>query len=568
MAPRPLRKVSGTGRRPRAPYRRWTLALAALTATLLVGTFLQPAGSTPPAAAAPNDIYVYGWPGQSGLKVWRHICDDGRVPRPDWDFQTITGAPPPFGPEAVGWQPKPGGGAYGIEAYFPSAPDVDIFQIEAYAPGGQTSGWARVDYSPRPGNVDYIGVIADFVDTQPGWHTIDASDWQYDWYPKIGGDDAGPVIENQTIEQITNTFGAGSALFTMYLGCDGRRFYVDGYQVGSSVTGWNSYDLEAYLRSDISLRLLGGRISTCGTSPKRFPQSVSFRGGFSPAGRWEGQQYVGRRNGRWRVVARGNSGGSFGYQAKVRENSWFDAVYPGTLNYEFSHSEPDWYVPAFPSIKIRAADLVVRKGQRMVFTGSIKPAKKLHYTILRAVPKGKKWSRFQSLGTFKTNNRGRFRFTVRTPTPGWARINILTQTEKDLTSALTPRAIVYQVLKPRKPPKRHSSPGPTPQPTGPDPTPDYNAPDPGSSDPPTSYGRPKGFGNCRWVPVGGPPGRPIASRTVDDAVVGGDRTEAMVTPPVSTSPEAGFGRYAVTEAPAVTPAVPLVPNANLPTKAG
>ena len=191
MAPRPLRKVSGTGRRLRAPYRRWTLALAALTATLLVGTFLQPAGSTAATAAAPTTFFVYGWPGQSGLKVWRHICDDGRVPPPDWDFQTVTGGPPPFGPEAVGWKPKPGGGAYGIETYFPSAPDVDIFQIETYAPGGQTSGWARVDYSPRPGNVDYIGVIEDFVDTQPGWHTIDASDWQYDWYPYIGDERAG-----------------------------------------------------------------------------------------------------------------------------------------------------------------------------------------------------------------------------------------------------------------------------------------------------------------------------------------------------------------------------------------
>ncbi len=536
--------------------------------TLLLATLLQPPGSTATAATAQSNVLIHGWPGtQAGLSVYRFICDDGRVPRPDWDFDAVYNGPPPFGPEAIGWIPKPGGGAYGIQTYFPSAQDVDIFQIEAYAPGGQTSGWARVDYSPRPGNVDYRGVIEDFVDTQAGWHTIDASDWQYDWYPYIGDEPAGAAIQNQTIEQMTDSFGPGGASFTMYMGCDGNKFYVDGYQVGSSVTGWNSFDFEDYLQSDVSLWLNGGPISTCGTSPKRFPRTVSFQGNFSPAGPWEGQQFVGRRNGKWRVVARGSSAGAFSYRAKVTENSWFDGVYAGTVNTEFSHSEPDWYVPAFPSIKIRAADLTVRQGTPMVFTGSIKPAKKLSYTVLQAVPKGRKWSNFRSRDTFKTDNRGRFRFTVRTPTPGWARINILTQTEKDLTSTLTPRAIVYQVLKPKKKPKKNGSSGPAPESTGPDPSPDYNAPDPGTTDPPTSYGRPRGFGKCRWVPVGGPPGRPIAGRTLDDAVLGGDRTEAMVTPPIAAPPETSFGRYAETEAPFVPPAVPLLPNANPQTKA-
>ncbi len=85
-------------------------------------------------------------------------CDDGELPGDDWTFDVVRNGPPPFGPEAIGWIPKDLGGAYGIEAYFPSAPDVDVFQIEAYAPWGQTSGYARVNYYPRPGNVDFIGV--------------------------------------------------------------------------------------------------------------------------------------------------------------------------------------------------------------------------------------------------------------------------------------------------------------------------------------------------------------------------------------------------------------------------
>ena len=462
MAPRPLR----------GPYRRWALAVAALVSTLLVGTLLQPSGSTAAAAMDSSYTLIHGWPGtQAGLKVWRSNCDNGELPGDDWRFDVVRNGPLPFGPEAIGWIPKDLGGAYGIETYFPSAPDVDVFQIEAYSPSGQTSGYAQVNYYPRPGNVDFIGVTPDFVDTQDGWHTIDASNLQYDWYRLVDDEYDGTVVQDQTIEQMTNTYGAGAAWFSMYLGCDGNPFYVDGYQVGSTVSGWNAFDFEDFFHVNVSLRVRGGPISTCHTSPARFPNPVSFKGRITPGAAWQGQQFVGRRNGRWRIVARGASA-NIAFSERVNENSYFDAVHPGSVNTAFNHSEPDNYVPAFPSITLRTNKRTVRKGQRMVFTGSLKPARRMSYTVLRAVENGRRWTRFQSLGTRKTDARGRFRFTVRTPEPGWARINILTKTEKDLTSTINPNAIVYEVLKPkkkkRKPPPSH---GPAPQPQLPDPDP-------------------------------------------------------------------------------------------------
>ncbi len=117
----------------------------------------------------------------------------------------------------------------------------------------------------------------------------------------------GTVVQDQTIEQMTDTYGAGAAWFSMYLGCDGNPFYVDGYQVGSTVSGWNAFDFEDFFHVNVSLRVRGGPISTCHTSPARFPNPVSFKGRITPGAAWQGQQFVGRRNGRWRIVARGAS---------------------------------------------------------------------------------------------------------------------------------------------------------------------------------------------------------------------------------------------------------------------
>ena len=366
-------------------------------------------------------------------------------------------------------------------------------------------------YYPSAGNVDWYaysddgaGSDPDFVDNTAGWHTLDASDMKYDWFSLTNGEFDGGVVQDVTIADFTATHGAGTAWARIFLGCDGKPFYVDGFQLGSSVAGFDTYNYEDYRTPALSLSPVGGRINTCHVSAGAYPQRVTFRGRMSPAGPWEGQQFVGRRHGHWRVVARGNTTGKLKYSAKVYENSYFDLVRPWTLDTRFGHSSPDWYVPAFPHIEFRAASKTIRQGKALRFTGTIKPGKKLSYTPLRAEPKGNKWGPFQSMGTRKTDAKGRFSFTVKTPRPGWARINILTKTEKDLTSALTPRAIIYEVLKPKKKKHNAGSANPTSDPVvnngeQVDPTPTTQNP------PPPFVPRVKGYGKCGWYPLGGPP---------------------------------------------------------------
>jgi hypothetical protein len=493
----------------------------------------------------PNTKVVHGWPGtQAGLTVWRVDCLNGQVAEHDWGFLITDDVPGSYGQRAIGWEPTHTGGAYGIEARFPSAADVDVFQIDAYAPGGQTSGYAQVNYYPRdgvaPDNVDWIGILeADFVDTQAGWHTIDASDWQYDWYRLVDDEFDGTVVQDQTIEQITDANGPGAAWFRLNLGCDGNPYYVDGFQLGSSETGWDVYDFEDFRNVNISLGVRGGRISTCHTSAGRFPNKVSFQGRISRAGPWQGWQFVGRRKGHWRMVAAGRSAGRFGFSMKVNENSYVDAVHPWEVHTRFVDSEPDNYVPAFPTIKLRASARQVRKGQPIVFTGRIKPSQKMSYTVLRAEARGRRWANFQSLGTHKTDRRGRFRFVVRTPQPGWARINIITKTEKDLTSAINPRAILYKVLKPKKKKKNeqvHN--GPAPQPDVPYVPP--VDPDPITPIPPGPQGRVRGYGNCGWLPAGRPPtNRPMngPAGRVPGANGGADLSTSTRTPRLPVVPD-------------------------------
>ena len=487
------------------------LGLAGTLVLLLVATLVQPAGSAH-ALAAGSDVTVHGWPGgQANLKVWRTNCSDSNVvAADDWEFSAVNGSPDPYGPTAIGWTPTGTSGGYGIEAYYPDATSLDVFQTEVYAPAGSTKGFAEVHYYPA-GNVDWYGYSddgagadPDFVDDQDGWHTLDASEMEYDWFSLTDDEFDGGLVQDMTIADFTALHGAGTAWARIFLGCDGNPFYVDGFQLGSSVAGWDTYDFEDYRTPNLTLNLVGGRINTCHVSAGAYPQRVTFKGRMSPGGPWEGQQYVGRRNGHWRVVARGNTSGNVKYSAKVYENSYFDLVHPWTVDTRFGDSR-DWYIPAFPKIQVRAASTTVRQGKVLRFTGTIKPSKKLTYTPLRAEARGRKWGPFQSMGTRRTDAKGRFSFTIKNPRPGFARINILTKTQKDLTSALTPRAVIYEVLKPKKkkqPVTNNNQPS--------DPNVDDGEqvdPTPTPQDPPSPF-VPRlvnGYGNCGWYPTGGPP---------------------------------------------------------------
>jgi hypothetical protein len=492
--------------------RRWrSAAFAALI--MVCGLFV----ATPqPAGAAAKGTYhrTFGYPdGQQGLTVEHYLCGasnraapkEQAAPSP-WPFRIAGGSPDPYGPHGIGWTPPLSGEALGVETYFPFPTDVDIFRILLDAPAGNTAGFAQVWYYPPGSDVAWQG-IARFAFTQDDWRWTTAAAAAFDWFRYSNGAYDGTQVLDQTVAGFTQSQGGDGegAYFSFLAGCDGNPFSVDGFEVGSSVSGWDEFDLDGY-QSRISLRETRS-ISTCQTSPARWPNKMSFRGSLAPAGRWLGWQYAGPpKKGKWRVVARGTTQRRFGYTARVTENSFFDADYPPTSTHEYRDTD-DIYVPAFPSITLRASDRAVRKGQKIVFTGSIKPARKLTYTPLRAVAGKRGWTRFQSLGTRKTDNRGRFRFVVRTPDIGWARINIITQTEHDLTSTINPRAVLYEVLKPKK----------QPSPPPPNPVQDNYNPDPvqPEPDPLIPHGRrPRGYGQCGWYPTGQPPSRPIVGRGI------------------------------------------------------
>jgi hypothetical protein len=531
---------------------------AVVAVTLLVALFPP---ISPQATAAGKQTYyrTFGYPeGQHGLHVFRTACDGGQLASDQWPFQIVGGEKPPWGPHGIGWVPQETGGAYGVQATFARPTTVDILQIDVLAPAGQAQGFARVDYDPGDGG-QWIGLSAEPIITQSGWHTIDASEWLYNWFHYSNGQLV-ETVSGVGLRSFTSSHGgdgAGAGI-TMYFGCDGNRFAVDGFAVGSSANGWNVYDFDGY-RSRVGLSATRSR-STCQTSPARWPNKISFRGRHNPGGKWQGWQYVGKRNGHWRVVERGTAANRFAFSARVDENSWFDAAHPHTADTEYSDS-PDLYVPAFPSIRFRAAAKNVLRGKPLVFTGSIRPARRLSYTVLRSVPVRGRWGAFQSLGTRKTDGRGHFRFTVRSRTPGWARIDILTKSEHDLTSTITRQSVTYQVLKPKKPPKP-----PPDQPTNnvpEDPGGGYVPPAPEPDGHDGHVLRPKGYGNCKWYPVGRPPGRIQARETGLDIA-------AELRNPAGGEPSNPWQRYAkapgraegplVNPPPDGPPAVPAPPS--------
>lgn len=226
------------------------------------------------------------------------------------------------------------------------------------------------------------------------------------------------------------------------------------------------------------------------------------------------------RDSKWRRVARGSTSQRFSYRAKVAENSWFDASYGPTATHEYADSR-DIYVPAFPSIELRAGSRTVVRGRRLVVTGVIRPARPLSFAILQAVPQGRQWSQLQKIGSQRADKRGRFRFNVPTGRLGWNSIDILTKSGHDLTTTISRKSVHYKVVKPQAPPSNNSGPGTTVS------TEDNSAADGSQQDIPTGgthkadresgpnvLERPRGYGACGWYLPGRPPGRAVLSRTV------------------------------------------------------
>jgi hypothetical protein len=407
-----------------------------------------------------------------------------------------------------------------VETSFAAPAEVDIFRILAHGAPGQNIGFANVWYYP-PGS-DYVWQGISWLSTDvPGWGTWDVADDNFAWY-RYSGDNPDGTTATGTIAGFAASQGGNGegAYFSINFGCDGKPFAVDGFEVGSSTTGWNAFNFEGY-KSEVSLSTTKAATNRCAVSVGTFPREVTFRGGLSESGGWRGWQWVGvGRDSKWRRVATGSTSQRFSYRAKVAENSWFDASYGPTATHEYADSR-DIYVPAFPSIELRAGSRTVVRGRSLFVTGVIRPARPLSFSILQAVPQGQQWSQLKKIGSQRADKRGRFRFRVPTGSLGWNSIDILTKSGHDLTTSISRRSVHYRVVKPQAPPSNDGAPTTTVS------TEDDSTAGGNQQDIPTGgthkgdresrpvvLERPRGYGACGWYIPGRPPGRAVLSRTV------------------------------------------------------
>ena len=448
----------GTGRpvRKDAVHRRWALAGAALA---VVRDYFWPRSCNRRVDRGGRRTYHrHLWLPGRGSRVSTSGARLRRRPVPRLTTGTSRssgGAPPPFGPEAVGWTPS-GGGAYGVETYFPRATRCGHPPDRGLGAGRAGPGCARVDYPPNAGDIDYIGVIEDLVNTRPAGTRSMPVHWQLRLVPvHRRGKSSSTVIKSQTIEQLHELPTAETAwrvVRDVHRAVTATGSMSTGSQVGSSVDGWNVYDFDGYRSPSRTLR---SRARARPVRPLR-PLAEQDLVPRPAQPRWQVAGVAVRRQAERSLAC----GRAWHRRRIVRVHRPGDGELAGSMLPTLTRRTPstatvdDLYVPAFPSIGFRAA-AKHRPHRASRWCSPVRSSRRqrLSYTVLRSVPVRGRWGAFQSLGTRKTDGRGHFRFAVRSPTPGWARIDILTKSENDLTSTITRRAVTYQVLKPKKKPQ-------------------------------------------------------------------------------------------------------------------
>jgi hypothetical protein len=408
-----------------------------------------------------------------------------------------------------------------VETSFANPTQVDVFRIYQIGAAGEDIGLALVHYNPQSGNQTWQGELSLSTDVA-GWGQWDVADLDFTWYRFTNGV-YDQTTATGTVAEFTSSHGGdgAGARFSFNFGCDGRPFGIDGFEVGSSTSGWNAFNFEGY-PSKVELSAQESTLDRCALSVRSFPREVTFAGTLTEPGGWRGWQYAGvGKSSKWVAVpkASGSTSNGFSYRARVAENSWFDASYGPTSTHEYSDSR-DIYVPAFPSIELKAADRTVTRGRQLVVTGAFKPARPLPFEVLYTVAEGQRWGALRKIKSLRADQQGRFRFTVPTGRLGWGAISVFTKTAQDLTTTISRQSVLYKVVKPK-------APKPPPAPPTFVSTDDDEAATGSGGDAPEGeiHGRlhrallekPRGYGGCDWYLPGRPPGRVALGRTVDPA---------------------------------------------------
>ena len=157
------------------------------------------------------------------------------------------GAPPPLGNRTVGYDLQ-GGNAVGSLHYVDSMADTTTAELSVYA-GDGASGVAYAGIqAPADADSDDVWIGRASVSAPAGaWTRVQATELSYTWtkYDMVAQRalTTGPA-PNATMEQVLAALGGdGPGFYTIGFGCDGARFSMDAWRIG---TGGNvtSYDLE------------------------------------------------------------------------------------------------------------------------------------------------------------------------------------------------------------------------------------------------------------------------------------------------------------------------------------
>jgi len=157
------------------------------------------------------------------------------------------GAPPPLGNRTVGYDLQ-GGNAVGSLHYVDSMAETTTAELSVYA-GDGASGVAYAGIqAPADADSNDVWIGRASVSAPAGtWTRVRATELTYTWtkYDMVAQQalTTGPA-PNASVEQALAALGGdGPGFYTIGLGCDGARFSMDAWQIGTS-DNVTSYDLE------------------------------------------------------------------------------------------------------------------------------------------------------------------------------------------------------------------------------------------------------------------------------------------------------------------------------------
>ena len=402
-----------------------------------------PGPRRPPLRRATSSRCTAGRADRRTEGVAHQLRDSDVVAADDWEFGAVTGSPAPYGPTAIGWTPTGTRGRLRHRGVLPRRHGARRLPDRR-----STRRRARRRASPRSTTTRrrqcrLVRLLrrrasTDFVDTRPAGTPLTPATCKYDWFRLTNDDFDGTFVENMTIADFTALHGAGTARARS---SSAAMATVLHRRLPAGQLGQRPGHLQLRGLPD------PGHLASTGGRPDQHlprvrggvPAAGHLPGRMSPGGPWEGQQYVGRRNGHWRVVARGNTI----RQLPVLGEGLRELVLRRRPSMDSGHAVRPQHSrlvrPRVPSHRGPGSQQDDPPGQGAALHRHDQTREKaeLHARCVPS-PRARSGAPSRAWVLARRTPRATSRSRSRPRDAGWARINILTKTEKDLTSALTP----------------------------------------------------------------------------------------------------------------------------------